>query len=62
MFIVSMETTGYKILLKIVIDHQSLALYAIYKHSPSGLPSGVMLILYYIAYKPRESSITITYR
>ena len=31
MFIVSMETTGYKI----VID-QSLTLYAIYKHSPSG--------------------------
>ena len=31
MFIASMETTGYKI----VID-QSLTLYAIYKHSPSG--------------------------
>ena len=39
MFIVSTETPGYKI----VID-QSLALYAIYKHSPLGLPSGVMLI------------------
>ena len=35
MFIVSTETTGYKI----VID-QSLTLYVIYKHSPSG----VMLI------------------
>ena len=39
MFIVSMETTGYKI----VID-QSLALYVIYKHSPWATPSGVMLI------------------
>ena len=35
MFIVSMETTGYKI----VID-QSLALYIIYKHSPSGYALG----------------------
>ena len=35
MFIASMEKTGYKI----VID-QSLALYAIYKHSPSGYALG----------------------
>ena len=35
MFIVSMETTGYKV----VID-QSLALYAMCKHSPSGYALG----------------------
>ena len=51
MFIVyiSREMTGYKI----VID-QSLALYAMYKHSPSGYTLGSHV--YNIAYKSREWS------